>query len=224
MKNPSIRREWLFLGRSKVQKGQEYAISKTATITIDGKSYEFPIIVGTEGEQAIDITDLRAKTGLITFDPSYGNTGCCTSSITFIDGEKGILRYRGIPIEELAEKSTFIETAQLLIFGKMPTEEQIHRFSERLTRNAPLHEGFKHHFEAFPVDAPPMAMLSAMINSLSCFHQQFIRIEDEDMFEEIAARLISKVRTIAAYSYRMSCGMPYISPDPKSNTSPTSCT
>ena len=189
-------------------------MTQKATLTVDGKSYEFPLVVGSEGERAIDITELRAKTGLITLDPSYGNTGCCTSAITFIDGEKGILRYRGIPIEQLAENSTFIETAQLLIFGKLPDEEETRRFSARLTRNAPLHEGFKHHFEAFPVDAPPMAMLSAMINSVACFHQSFLNLQDQEMFEEVAARLISKVRTIAAYSYRMSLGMPYISPDP----------
>jgi len=186
-----------------------------AILTVDGKSYEFPVVTGTEGERAIDISDLRAKTGLITLDPSYGNTGCCTSAITFIDGEKGILRYRGYPIEEIAEKATFIETAQLLIFGKLPTPDENARFSERLTRNAPLHEAFKHHFEAFPVDAPPMAMLSAMINSLSCFHQEFFKREEADWLEEAAARLISKVRTIAAYSYRASSGLPYIYPDPK---------
>lgn len=190
-------------------------MNKTVTLTVDGKSYEFPVIVGTEGEAAIDIGELRAKTGLITLDPSFGNTGCCTSAITFIDGEKGILRYRGFPIEELAESSTFIETAQLLIFGKLPNEEETRRFSERLTRHAALHDGFKHHFEAFPVDAPPMAMLSAMINSLACFHQEFLTISDDVAFEDLAAQLISKVRTIAAYSYRASRGLPFMYPDPK---------
>jgi citrate synthase len=173
-----------------------------------------PLVVGTEGEVGIDICDLRAKTGVITLDHGFANTGACTSAITFIDGEKGILRYRGIPIEQLAETSTFIEVAELLLFGKLPTAREKSRFSQRLTHNALLHEGFKHHFEAFPVDAPPMAMLSAMINSLICFNPEFITLEDDEAFEEAAARLISKVRTIAAYSYRKSLGLPYIYPDP----------
>jgi citrate synthase len=190
-------------------------MNRTATITFGDKKIELPIVVGTEGETAIDISELRAKTGLITLDCGYGNTGACKSAITFIDGEKGILRYRGIPIEKLAESTTFVEVAELLIFGKMPDAQEKSRFSERLTRNAALHEGFRHHFEAFPVDAPPMAMLSAMINALICFHPEFITLEGDEMFEEAAARLMSKVRTIAAYSYRKSRGLPYIYPDPK---------
>jgi citrate synthase len=189
-------------------------MARIATLIIGEKKYELPLVVGTEAEVAIDISELRAKSGVITLDRGFGNTGACTSAITFIDGEKGILRYRGIPIEQLAETSTFIEVAELLLFGKLPTAREKSRFSERLTRNALLHEGFKHHFEAFPVDAPPMAMLSAMINSLICFSPQFITLEDDEAFEEAAARLISKIRTIAAYSYRKSRGLPYIYPDP----------
>jgi citrate synthase len=190
-------------------------MARTAQLTIDGKTLELPVVVGSEGEVGIDISDLRAKTGAITLDPGYGNTGACNSTITFIDGEKGILRYRGIPIEQLAESSTFIETAELLIFGRLPNQSEKTRFSERLTKNARLHEAFRHHFEAFPVNAPPMAMLSAMINSLVCFHPELMQLDDEEKFEEAAARLISKVRTIAAYSYRKSLGLPYIYPDPK---------
>lgn len=188
---------------------------KTATLIYGDKKLELPVIEGSEGELGIDITELRAQMGLITLDPAFGNTGACTSAITFIDGEKGILRYRGIPIEQLAEHSTFIETAWLLIFGRLPTETELLRFRARLTRNAHLHEDFKHHFQGFPVNAPPMAMLSAMVNTLSCFHQKFIQIDDEESFEEVAARLISKVRTIAAYSYRQTSGLPFIYPDPK---------
>src|SRR5690606_20521606 len=148
--------------------------------------------------------------GLITLDPGFGNTGACKSAVTFIDGEKGILRYRGIPIEQLAEHSTFVETCWLLIFGRLPTEAELKRFSNRLTANAHLHEDFKHHFQGFPVNAPPMAMLSAMVNTLACFHQQFLTLgADEELFEEASARLISKVRTIAAYSYRQSNGLPF---------------
>lgn len=190
-------------------------MARTATITFEGKSVELPVIEGSEGELGIDITTLRAKTGLITLDPGYSSTGACLSSITYIDGDAGILRYRGIPIEQLAEKSNFIETAQLLIFGKLPNRAEAARFSRRLTENAHLHEGFRHHFEGFPVDAHPMAIMSAMVNTLACFHQQFLTFKDQEAFEEAAARLISKVRTIAAYSYRKSRGLPLVYPDPK---------
>jgi citrate synthase len=190
-------------------------MTRTATLTYGDKTIELPIVEGSEGELAIDISNLRAQTGLITLDPALGNTGACKSAITFIDGDKGILRYRGIPIEQLAEKSWFVETAWLLIFGRLPKRDELARFSERLTQNAHLHEAFKHHFEGFPVNAPPMAMLSAMINTLSCFHMQFLEIAGDEQFEEAAARLISKVRTIAAYSYRRSMGLPFIYPDPK---------
>jgi citrate synthase len=177
-----------------------------------------PVIEGTEGELALDISDLRTRTGLITLDPGFGNTGACTSTITFIDGEKGILRYRGIPIEQLAKHSNFSEAAWLLIHGRLPNLTELDRFSERLTFHAPLHEAFKHHFEGFLVDAFPMAMLSAMINTLSCFPRHSNEpppTTEEGEFYEESARLISKVRTIAAYSYRRSMGLPFIYPDPK---------
>lgn len=189
-------------------------MARTATVTFEGKQLELPVIEGSEGELGMDIAQLRAKLGLITLDPGFDSTGSCKSAITFIDGEKGILRYRGIPIEQLAEQSNFIETAWLLIFGRLPGFAEARRFSRRLTDNAHLHEGFRHHFEGFPVDAPPMAMLSAMINTLACFHQEFLKLDNEEAFEEAAARLISKVRTIAAYSYRKSRGLPLIYPDP----------
>ena len=189
-------------------------MARTATLTFDGKTIELPIIVGSEGEVGIDISKLRDTTGAITLDPSFGNTGACLSAITYIDGDKGILRYRGIPIEQLAAKSRFIEVAWLLIFGRLPKADELQSFSERLSNNAALHEAFKHHFEGFPVNAPPMAMLSAMINTLACFHTEFLQLDDNHAFEEASARLISKVRTIAAYSYRRSQGKPFIFPDP----------
>ncbi|MFO0906945.1 MAG: citrate synthase [Isosphaeraceae bacterium] len=189
-------------------------MSKTASLTFEGRTIELPVIEGSEGEQAIDISHLRDKTGLITLDPGYGNTGACKSDITFIDGEKGILRYRGIPIEQLAEHSTFIETAWLLIFGRLPNQAELDHFRERLAVHAPLHEAFKHHFEGFTSDAPPMAILSAMINTLACFPPYYEETGPDQIAEE-AARLISKVRTIAAYSYRRSNGLPFIYPDPK---------
>ncbi len=190
-------------------------MARTVTLLYEGKQIELPLVEGTEGEIGIDIAQLRAKTGLITLDPGFSSTGACTSAITFIDGEKGILRYRGIPIEQMAEHSTFIETAWLLIFGRLPKRDELSNFSERLTRNAHLHESFRHHFQGFPVDAPPMAMLSAMVNTLACFHQRLLSMEDEESFEEATARVISKVRTIAAYSYRQSRGLPLMYPNHK---------
>ncbi len=185
-----------------------------AILTVDGKSAELPILTGTEGERAVDITKLRAETGLITYDPSAGNTGACKSEITFIDGEKGILRYRGIPIEQFATRPSFAEVAWLLIFGRLPTSSELSAFSDQLTENELLHEGLKHQFQHIPVDAPPMAILSAALMQLACFHQQFVVAEDTETVVEAAARLISKVRTIAAFSYRRSKGLPFIYPDP----------
>jgi citrate synthase len=145
-------------------------MSEKAQLHLNGKVYELPTVTGSEGEKAVDISTLRDLTGYITLDDGYGNTGSCSSAITFIDGEKGILRYRGIPIEELAVKSTFVETAYLLIYGKLPTHPEKARFSDLLTENENLHEGMKHHFEGFPPSSHPMAMLSAMINASSCFY------------------------------------------------------
>jgi citrate synthase len=189
-------------------------MNRTASLRFGDQTVELPVVEGSEGELAVDITQLRAKTGLITLDPGFGNTGACESDITFIDGEKGVLRYRGIPIEQLAERSSFSETAWLLIYGRLPTKDEFQQFSARLTAHASLHEAFRHHFEGFPVNAPPMAMLSAMINTLSCFHPQLHEHDEEEFYEE-AARLISKVRTIAAYTYRRALGLPFIYPDPK---------
>ena len=146
-------------------------MSKEAKLELDGKAYTLPTVEGSEGEKAVDISSLRANTGYITLDDGYGNTGSCVSKITFIDGDKGILRYRGIPIEELAEKSTFIETAYLIIYGELPNRAQMRRFSDLLTDNQFLHEDMKFHFEGFPTGAHPMAILSAMINAASCFDE-----------------------------------------------------
>jgi citrate synthase len=183
-------------------------------LTVDGQTFNYPTVLGTEGERGIDIQKLRAETGLITLDPGYGNTGSCQSAITYIDGDKGILRYRGIPIEEFAtDTPDFIEVAWLLIFGKLPTTEESTRFRARLTANAHLHEAMKHHFEGFPTNAPPMAMLSAMINTLGCFHTEMHSVKGDETFEEAAARLISKIRTITAFIYRRQQGLPYIYAD-----------
>ncbi len=184
-------------------------------LSLDGKTYQYPLVTGTEHERGIDISRLRSDTGLITLDPGYGNTGSCQSAITYIDGDKGILRYRGIPIEEFASHPNFIEVAWLLIFGRLPNKAEKDRFSDRLTANAHLHEAMKHTFEGFPITAPPMAITSAMINTLGCFHSELYSLDDEVLLEEAAARLISKIRTIAAFTYRRVNGLPYIYADPK---------
>lgn len=190
-------------------------MSEKATITIEGKEYEYPVITGTEGEKAIDIRKLRTDSGYITYDDGYGNTGSCKSDITFIDGEKGILRHRGIPIEELAENASFLSTAYLVIYGHLPNKQQKTRFSELVTENASLHEDFRHHFSGFPSSSHPMAVLSAMLNALGCYHPQMTsnnREQDLERFDKAAALLISKVRTIAAMTYRMHNGLPYVWP------------
>jgi len=168
-----------------------------AKLELNGKQYELPEVVGSEGERAVDISELRSKTGCITLDNGYVNTGSCVSKVTFIDGDKGILRYRGIPIEELAEKSTFVEAAYLLIWGKLPTIQELGNFSQLLTRNEMLHEDMKFHFEGFPTHAHPMAILSSMINAAGCFVPQVLEPGDESFFIQVA-RLMAQVRTIAA--------------------------
>lgn len=188
---------------------------ETATITLRGKTYELPVIEGTEGEIGVDITKLRQETGIITLDPGFGNTGACKSDITFVDGEKGILRYRGYPIEEIAEKSTFIETAMLLIFGELPTKTELDSFRETLCNEELLHEDLLHHFDGFPPNPQPMATLSAMINSLGSYNLDLYNIESDEEFRSATAKIISKVRTIAAFSYRKSRGLPFMYPNPK---------
>jgi len=190
-------------------------MSNPVQIVADGKTFSYPVITGTEGEKGIDISKLRSDTGMITLDPAFGNTGSCQSAITYIDGDQGILRYRGIPIEEFANYPDFIEVAWILIWGRLPKADELQRFRNRLTNNAHLNEAMKHHFEGFPANAPPMAMLSAMINTLGCFHVEMSSAKDEEVFEETTARLMSKIRTIAAFIYRRVHGLPYIYADPK---------
>ncbi len=189
-------------------------MSQKAVLTVDDQQIELPVFTGSEGERAVDITQLREQTGLVTYDPSLGNTSVCRSDITFIDGDKGILRYRGIPIDQFTATPNFVETAWMLIFGRLPKREELARFSDLLTSNELLHEGVKHQFQHIPPDAPPMAILSATLSNLACYHQEFFALEDEESLEELAARLISKVRTIAAFSYRRSLGLPFNYPDP----------
>jgi len=190
-------------------------MKKTVILKTDKKEYKLPVVIGTEKEKGIDISKLRAESGYITLDPGYNNTGSCESSITYTNGEKGILRYRGIPIEELAQKSDFIEVADLLIWGTLPDKVMRKRFTDLLTNNALLHEGLKHHFAGFPFDAHPMAMLSAMVNALSCYHPVLAMPHFPREIEKAAAILISQIRTITAFSYKMSRGEPFIYPKPE---------
>lgn len=177
----------------------------TAKLIVDGKEYEFPILEGSEGEQAIDISSLRAKTGYITMDPGYGNTGSCLSSITFIDGDKGILHYRGYPIEQLADQATFVEVSYLLLYGKLPNTSELAEFRRKLTYHSMIHEDMKKFFEGYPQGAHPMSILSAMVASLSCYYPDVD--DDHNMI-----RLLAKVKTIAAYAYKKSIGQPFMYP------------
>lgn len=201
-------------GRDILEKSKD-ATEKTAFLILDGTTYELPVIVGTENEHAIDIRNLRQDTGHISYDPGFGNTGACSSNITFVDGENGILRYRGYPIEELATHGSFIETAYLLIFGELPSRGERQEFRDILSEQELLHEDLRHHFEGFPSNGHPMAILSAVINALGCYHPDLLEITNEDEFLRATAKIISKVRTIAAWSYRKAHGLPFMYPDPK---------
>ena len=178
----------------------------------DGTGLECPVVVGTENERAIDIGNLRAKTGYVSLDPAYVNTGACKSAITFLDGEKGILRYRGIPIEQLAEHSSFVETCYLLIYGDLPTQDELEKFSTLLTRHSLIHEDMKHFFEGFPSGAHPMAVLAAMVVSLGTYYPDALDVDNRGQVDITIARLISKVRTIAAFAYKKSIGQPFVYP------------
>ena len=187
-------------------------MSDKVELKLNDTKFEAPVITGTENERAIDIASLRNKTGLVTLDPAFMNTASTTSAITFLDGEKGVLRYRGIPIEQLAEHSKFVETAYLLIYGNLPNKADLDRFSNLLTRHSLIHEDMKHFFDGFPSTAHPMAVLSSMICSLSTYYPEEHDVNDKEKMDITIARLISKVRTIAAYAYKKSIGHPFIYP------------
>ncbi|MBL8141964.1 MAG: citrate synthase [Acidobacteria bacterium] len=181
----------------------------TVNLQYDGGTLALPLIKGSEGEVGIDIAQLRAKTGMITFDPGLGNTGACRSKVAFIDGEKGILRYRGYPIEELAKKSTFLEVAWLLIHGELPTKAELDTFAADVTRHTMLHENFNRFFDALPKDAHPMPVCAAAVGALATFYQQ---PETDQHVHDTITRLIAKMPTIAAASYKHSLGQPSIYP------------
>lgn len=184
-------------------------MSETVKLIIEGKTYELPVLVGSEGEKAFDISALRAKTGYITYDPGFGNTGSCASAITFMDGDKGILRYRGVAIEDLAENSTFIETSYLLINGYLPTYDALNKTRVQLNDFSMVHENMKVFFQNFPPGSHPMGILSSMIMAMRSFYPE---MGTESDLSTHFLYLISKVRTMAAMSYRMSRGEPMIYP------------
>ena len=189
-------------------------MKKAKLILENNKTIELPIVKGSENEKAVDITSLRSQTGYITLDPGYGNTGACLSDITFIDGEAGILRYRGFPIEQVVLNTNFTDLSHLLIYGDQENENNLIKFKKSLRKHAVIHEDMKRFFDGFPPNAHPMAILSSMVTALSSYYQ-----DDDENKEEIIdiniVRLLAKVKTIAAYSYRKSHGLPFIYPEPE---------
>jgi citrate synthase len=185
---------------------------KAKIIFPDGQSFDFPVLTGSENEKGIDISSLRKQTGYITLDPGFVNTGSCESSITFLDGEKGVLRYRGYPIEELAEKSSFIEVGYLLINGELPKKDQLENFTNRINLHSMIHEDMRHFFEGFSQNSHPMVILSAMISSLSAYYAEASGKASIENLEINSARLIAKISTIAAFSYKKSVGQPFVYP------------
>ncbi|RIK83903.1 MAG: citrate (Si)-synthase [Planctomycetota bacterium] len=184
-------------------------MGEAATLKFNGQQIELPVVVGTEGERGLDISKLRAQTGLVTLDDGFVNTGATQSAVTFLDGEAGILRYRGYPIEVLAEKSDFLEVSYLLIYGELPTKEQLHKFRTTVQNHTMLHEAMRSFYNGFPRDAHPMAILSSVVSALSTFYQDSLNSRDPRQVEICIFRLLAKLPTIAAYSYKKSVGQPF---------------
>ena len=192
-------------------------MTESAILILGDQRIELPVVQGTDGEGSIDISGLLAKTGLTSYDPGLGNTAVCKSAITYIDGDRGILRYRGIPVEEFTNQPVpnFVEVSWLLIFGRLPTSDELNEFRDELTSHELLHEDVRDIFQHIPADAPPMAILSATLNHLACVHKPYLSVDDSKSFLEVAASLISQIRTIAAHSYRRAKGLPHIYPNPE---------
>jgi len=188
-------------------------MTEKAQLRFGDTTVDLDVLVGSEGERGLDIRKLRDQTGLVTFDPGYGNTGACKSAITFIDGEQGILRYRGYPIEELAAKSTFLEVAYLLIHGDLPNGTELHDFTESIRRHSMLHEDMKRFYSAFPKDAHPMATCSGAIGALATFYPDALDHRDPRQVNVSVHRLLAKLPTIASYAYKHSIGQPFLYPD-----------
>ena len=184
------------------------------TVNVGGseQTHELPVVVGTEQERAVDIGSLRAKTGYVCLDPAFMNTASTTSAITFLDGEQGILRYRGYPIEQLGANSSFVEVCYLVIYGQLPTKTELDKFTTRLTRHSLIHEDMKRFFDGYPSTAHPMAILSSMVCSLSSYYPDALDVQNKAVLDLTIARLIAKAPTIAAYSYKKSVGQPFVYP------------
>ncbi|GAB17845.1 citrate synthase [Gordonia effusa NBRC 100432] len=187
--------------------------STSATFTYPGGQLELPILEATEGSDSIALGNLLAKTGLTTFDGGFVNTAATKSAITYIDGDAGILRYRGIPIDQLAERSTFIEVSYLLIYGELPSQSELDDFTERIQRHTLLHEDLKRFFDGFPRNAHPMPVLSSAVNALSAYYQDSLDPKVPEQVELSTIRLLAKLPTIAAYAYKKSVGQPFLYPD-----------
>ncbi len=183
-----------------------------ARLDFNGETAEIPVVIGTEGERALDIAKLRATTGVITLDEGYVNTGSTTSAITYLDGEKGILRYRGYPIEDLAAKADYVEVAYLLIYGKLPTSDELDSFRTSLSLHTMIHEDMRSFYSGFPRDAHPMAIVGSVVGALSTFYQDSLDVRDPRQVEVSVHRLLAKLPTIAAYSYKKSVGQPLMYP------------
>lgn len=195
-------------------------MADSAKLTIGDQNVDLKILEGSEGEKALDIQKLRSNTGYITFDEGYGNTGSCKSAVSFINGEKGILRHRGYPIEELAEHSTFLEVSYLVIYGELPTNDQLSEFRNLIHNNAHVHVGIESHFDGFPSNSHPMAILSSLLNVLGCYYPELAtndRDQDVESFDQAAGFAISKIRNLAAMTHRMKTGLPFVSPDASLN-------
>jgi citrate synthase len=188
-------------------------MARFASLDIEGNEYQLPVVQGSEAELGIDISELRGESGAITLDPAYKNTGACESSICFIDGEAGILRYRGYPIEDLAEQSSFLEVAYLLVKGELPSRQELDGWVDTIVHHTMLHEDLRHLYSAFPKNAPPMAVCAAVTGALSSFYPEDLDPDDARQVEISVDRLIAKFPTIAAYSYKHSLGQPFLYPD-----------
>ncbi|MGB6044430.1 MAG: citrate/2-methylcitrate synthase, partial [Pirellulales bacterium] len=187
-------------------------MSDRAALLLEGENVPLPVITGTENEKALDISDLRKKTGYITLDDGYGNTGSTRSAITYLDGDKGVLRYRGYAIEDIADRCDFVETSYLLLYNELPTPEQLQDFRMSLRRHTMLHEDVKSFYSGFPRDAHPMAILSAVVSALSTFYQDSLDPSDPNQVEISIHRLLAKLPTIAAFSHKKSIGQPFYYP------------
>jgi citrate synthase len=188
-------------------------MSERAVFRDGDTEVELPIVEGSEGERAVDISKLRARTGLITLDYGYMNTGSTESAICFVDGEAGVLRYRGIPIEQLVVHDSYLETAYLLIYGELPSRQKLHEWRWKIRKHTLVHEDVKRFYDGFPKDAHPMATLSSVVSALSTFYQDDVDPKDPDQLEVSIIRLMAKLPTIAAYSYKKSIGQPFLYPD-----------